>query len=353
MNDCHVLSPHMKEFSKILEAEAYLQKIPLNGVFELTARCNFNCNMCYVHLQEEQISGIGRELTNEEWLEIARQARDAGMLYLTLTGGEVFARPGFKELYLELSKMGFLIQILSNGYLIDENVMEWLREYPPYSVRFTLYGSNNEVYEAVCGVKNGFDRVDHAIDLILEAGIPFHMVGTIVKENQDDLPMMYRFAKSKKVFFDYTIALVQPVRGATADVNKHKITNQDLLEAYPMKVKPVERLFGKITSILDNCAAYRKSFWLTWNGNLQLCSFADQPAVSILNHAFSEAWNQLLERLEEIKLPEKCTDCKYEGFCKKCPGILCAECGSCENVTDAFCEEVKELYETYHTKEER
>ena len=126
MNDCHVLSPHMKEFSKILEAEAYLQKIPLSGVFELTARCNFNCNMCYVHLQEEQIAGIGRELTNEEWLEIARQARDAGMLYLTLTGGEVFARPGFKELYIELSKMGFLIHILSNGYLIDENVMEWL-----------------------------------------------------------------------------------------------------------------------------------------------------------------------------------------------------------------------------------
>ena len=64
------------------------------------------------------------------------------------------------------------------------------------------------------------------------------------------------------------------------------------------------------------------------------------------------SFENISNRLEEIKLPEKCTDCKYEGFCKKCPGILCAECGSCENVTDAFCEEVKALYEIYHTKEE-
>ena len=131
MYDCQIFSPNMENFSQILEKEAYKQKIPLQGTFELTARCNFNCNMCYVHLKEDQISKIGRELTNEEWLEIARQAKEAGMLYLTLTGGEVFIRPEFKELYIELSKMGFLIQIFSNGYMIDESVMEWLREYPP------------------------------------------------------------------------------------------------------------------------------------------------------------------------------------------------------------------------------
>ena len=129
-----------------------------------------------MHLTEEQIQKQGRELTNEEWLEIARQAKEAGMLYLTLTGGEVFVRPGFKELYIELSKMGFLIQILSNGYMIDESVIEWLSEYPPYSIRFTLYGASDETYEKVCGVKSGFTCVVNAINLIKKTGILFHMV---------------------------------------------------------------------------------------------------------------------------------------------------------------------------------
>lgn len=351
MHDCQMLSPNMENFSQILVEEAYKQKIPLRGTFELTARCNFNCNMCYVHLKEDQISKIGRELTNEEWLEIARQAKEAGMLYLTLTGGEVFIRPGFKELYIELSKMGFLIQIFSNGYMIDEAVMEWLKEYPPYSLRFTLYGASNEVYEAVCGIKNGFDRVSHAIDLVLEAKIPFYMVGTIVKENQCDLQKMHEFAKIKNVFFKPTIAVIQPVRGATADANMHKLSVKDLVEICSIKVEEKERIFKKVTNILENCGAYRKSFWLTWNGKLQLCAFTEYPSVDILNLPFKKAWEMLLLQLEKITIPDECKDCKYEGFCKKCPGLLLAECGSYEKVTEAFCEEAKQLYEIYHTME--
>lgn len=351
MNDCQVLSPEMTYFSQLLEAQAYDDKIPLHGTFELTARCNFNCNMCYVHLQEEQIAKIGRELTNEEWLDIARQARDAGMLYLTLTGGEVFARPGFKELYLELSKMGFLIHILSNGYLIDENIMEWLKECPPYTMRFTLYGSTNDIYENVCGVKNGFDRVSQAIDLIKASGIPFHMVGTIVKENAEDLINMYAFAKEKNVPFQHTIALLKPVRGADAKTEEHRIDLYDFTEEEKKRIKKVKQIYKKSNNLLNLCGSYRKSFWVTWNGNMQLCSFTEKPAISIRKYSFEEAWYKLLDELEKLSNPAKCRDCKYEGFCKKCPGVLSAECGGPDQITDEFCMETKQCYEIYHLDE--
>lgn len=334
----------MKEFTNILDKEAYINKIPLRGVFELTARCNFNCKMCYIHLNEEQISKIGRELTNEEWLEIARQAKEAGMLYLTLTGGEVFVRPRFKELYIELSKMGFLIQILSNGYLIDETVMEWLREYPPYSIRFTLYGASNETYEAVCGIKNGFDRVSHAVDLILESKIPFYMVGTVVKENQDDIRNIYEFAAKKGVLFEHTTALVKPVRGATSDVDSHRVDIKAWIEESRQPIKKMERVFHKMNHTLEMCGSYRKSFWLTWDGKLQLCSFMEYPAICMLEQGFENAWELLLAALENLKMPKECNDCKYEGFCRRCPGILTAECGGADKVTVEFCERTKQCY---------
>lgn len=352
MNDCQILSPNMKDFSRVLEKEAYEKKIPLHGVFELTARCNFNCNMCYVHLTEEQISNIGRELTNEEWLEIARQARDAGMLYLTLTGGEVFVRPGFKELYIELSKMGFLIQIYSNGYMIDETVMEWLREYPPYSIRFTLYGTSNETYEAVCGIKNGFDRVSHAIDLILEAKIPFYMVATIVKENQKDIRKMYEFAAKKRILFQHTTALVKSVRGATADVDCHRVDVNGLIAESEEPIKRVERIFPKMNHILESCRSYRKSFWLTWNGKLQLCSFMEYPAISVIEHGFQNAWKLLLDELDNLAMPKECNNCKYEGFCRRCPGVLAAECGGPDKVSKEFCEGSEQCYKLLCLKEE-
>ena len=60
-----------------------------------------------------------------------------------------------------------------------------------------------------------------------------------------------------------------------------------------------------------------------------------------------------MEKSKKIVIPDKCVECKYEGFCKKCPGILWAECGSSEEVTEAFCEDAKLLYEIYHTEEDK
>ena len=41
-------------------------------------------------------------------MELLRAARDAGMLYLLLTGGEPFLWPDFWTLYDELIDMGFI-----------------------------------------------------------------------------------------------------------------------------------------------------------------------------------------------------------------------------------------------------
>ena len=348
MNDCQELK--LDQLGQYLERQAYTDKIPIKGVFELTARCNFNCNMCYVHLNEQQIKHIGSELSNEQWLEIARQARDAGMLYLTLTGGEVFARPGFRELYEQLSRMGFLIQILSNGYLIDEGVMEWLGEIQPYTLRFTLYGASNETYARVCGVKDGFDRVSRAVDLVNKAGIPFFMVSTVVKENLEDLEAMYRFAAEKQVELRATTSVVKPVRGATQDAQGHRL---DILAGHrellaEMIAQGADCLYPHTRNPFDVCGSYRKGFWITWNGNLQLCSFMSEPAVPLTDSCgFHDAWQLLLERLEQIRQPEACQSCRYEGFCAKCPGLLAAECGHCSGVDLAFCANAKRIDQEY------
>ena len=55
--------------------------LPIAGNFELTARCNFDCPMCYVQLKQEDVDAQGRELTAQLWIDIARQARDAGMAF--------------------------------------------------------------------------------------------------------------------------------------------------------------------------------------------------------------------------------------------------------------------------------
>ena len=210
MTDCS--QPKLDQLGKYLEQQAYAEKIPLKGTFELTARCNFNCNMCYVHLTEQQIKSIGCELSNEQWLEIARQARDAGMLYLTLTGGEVFARPGFRELYQKLHDMGFLIYINSNGTMIDEETVQWLKQQSPVRVNITLYGASRETYRRICGHADGYDRAMHAIHLLQDAGIPVVSNASMIPENACDLEKIMSVGKELNINTRVATYMFPPMR---------------------------------------------------------------------------------------------------------------------------------------------
>lgn len=342
MIDCPNNPSQLDHFTLRLEANAYKNCIPLRGTFELTARCNFNCKMCYVHLTESQIKSIGRELTNDEWLDIAQQAKEAGMLYLTLTGGEVFARPKFRELYEALSDMGFLIQIFSNGYLVDEEVIEWLAKRPPQALRFTLYGASNETYEAVSGVKDGFDRVTHAIELVKEAKIPFYMVGMLIKENAHDAFLMASYAKVNQILFSMSGSLAEPVRGANANVELHKadlsayIDDEKIGKRFPKK---------KQESLLEYCGSYRKGFWLTWNGRMLLCGLTEEPSVSVLDMKFADAWKTLNRELDVLTMPDRCENCEYEGYCMRCPGKISLGTEREQVALDVCCDCAKLIYQ--------
>ncbi len=118
------MNPVEAPITTYLHNKASALGVPINGTFELSPLCNFSCRMCYVHLTPGQLAATGkRPLTDEEWLSIARDAVDSGMLYLLLTGGEPFLCPGFRGLYERLTGFGLVISVNSNGYLIDANTV--------------------------------------------------------------------------------------------------------------------------------------------------------------------------------------------------------------------------------------
>lgn len=350
----NICKDYKKQFSNLydnLEKIAYDLCIPLHGTFELTPFCNFRCKMCYIRLTEEQAKKQGRMLTNEEWLSIAKQAKDAGLLYLTLTGGEIFTRLDFRELYEQLSDMGILLQLLSNGYLIDENVIEWLSERQPYFIRITLYGSTNEVYERVCGIKNGFDKVNHAIDLIKAAGIPLFLETTVIDENDVDLPAMYKYAESKGLMLNHNYGILKPVRGANSKAVKHRLDHIQIFKRNLVNPEQLKFYAVPYDKPFECCNSYRKGFWVTWNGNLQGCAFINSISEQVSND-FLSSWTSLQAQLEGVHTPRRCISCRYGEFCQKCPGILESECGKLDETNDVFCDNAKRRYLLFQSLEE-
>lgn len=330
---------------------AVANKVPLYTTFELTPFCNFSCVMCYVRLDKKLAQQQGEMLTADQWLDIARQAKEAGTLYLTLTGGEPMTHPDFWKIYEELNKMGFIIYLLSNGSLIDEEAIKKFRLYGmPNMVKLTLYGACDETYQKVCNSPDGFTKVSKAVDLLKDAGIPLKMTSTIVRENACDLQKIYEFARQKGVAMQHTISVHKSSRGSINSVESSRFEFADFPDEISLEMLERSK-FPPLESPFAWCASIGKSLVITWHGHFQLCTSLSNPYVRYSGD-FLEDYHKLDKLLCEVKSPEECEDCRWKEFCQRCPGVLCAESGHPEKTDRSFCLMAKRLQDLYRIKKE-
>ena len=348
MTDCREING---DIFGLLRLDAKKNRYPFSVTFELTPFCNFSCVMCYVHLTKEQAQMQGRHLGADEWLEIARQAKEAGTLNITLTGGEPFLHPEFWKIYSELNKMGFLISVMSNGSMIDEECMEKFREYGmPYRIKLTVYGASDETYMRTCNSPDGFTRISKAVSLLKEAEVPLIMTSTVVRENADDLQKIYAFARENGIPLQHTVSVVKASRGAVNTVESSRFS----LDEFPdeLTLEELEKSkFPPVDSPFAWCMNYGSALWVTWHGRLQLCSFLSEPYINYSGRLIDD-YRSLLSELEKLRNPDECTGCEWKRFCQRCPGVLCGESGHPEKINSSFCNMAKRLTEIYRLKKE-
>ena len=172
---------------KRLINKAKLNKSPINGSIELLPLCNMNCDMCYVRLSKKEMDQKGRMRTAKEWLEVAKEMQKAGTLFLLLTGGEPFLYPEFKEVYLGLKDLGFVLTINTNGTLIDEDMAQFLGKHRPRRVNITLYGADERAYTELCHYPGGFEKTMNAIKFLRKYNVDVKVASSLTKANAPDM----------------------------------------------------------------------------------------------------------------------------------------------------------------------
>lgn len=356
------------KISDRLFSKAARNKIPLSGTFELSPICNFSCRMCYVRKTAEEVRNQERQiLSAEKWLEIAEAAGREGMLYLLLTGGEPFLYPDFWYLYEELNRMGFIISINTNGSLIDEAAVERLLQRPPMKINVTLYGATDNTYEALCGVRGVFSRVDRAITMLREAGIAVKLNGALTPDNICDLEACVRYAQERGLIYETNTYMFPPVRRdpSMAGVNRrftpeeaarYNLESYRLLygeEAYRQRLEAIENGSIPPPGLDENCIdpvdgkvrcrAGKASFWITWDGWMTPCGMMPEPRVDVTGGSFVQQWTELVEISGKLRLSGLCSTCLNQQICHSCAAMAAAETGTTEKVPVYLCEMVNEM----------
>lgn len=328
--------------------------LPISGTFELTPLCNFRCRMCYMRLDPDKMAERGSLRTSDDWLDLARQAMDEGTIRITLTGGEVLTRQDFEEIYRKLIEMGLIVSVLSNGSLVNENIVRLFQAYKPSKLRFTLYGASNETYERLCQVPDGFERVISSLQMLNNGNVPFSLAFTKTKENASDLDSVLRIAERFETSVAITSTLVSAVRGAQSDSKDLRVPPTDWPQPRQTShstnnaVRSISEGDMRINELLKyspfgRCRNFRTAFYITWDGVMLPCANLNYGSEHPFELGFSQAWQLMHARLAEIVLPKECRSCAALSNCPLCAGIREPETGELNGIPRQLCREYREL----------
>ena len=339
--------------------------VPVSGVFELTPRCNLKCKMCYVRLTPEQMAPMGRERTAAEWLTLGREAVDAGMAFLLLTGGEPTLRSDFAEIYEGLARMGLSISINTNGTLITDELRELFHRLPPAQVNVTLYGVCREDYAALCGNPGAFDAVEDALKWFRREGILVHLNATMTPTNYDQWQELENYAKALGLDLRMTAYCFPPSRRSACDAcsdfarltpeTAGELICKDLLfqqgpDAIRIRAKdmnkPLQHGCELETGEPMQCMAGKSQFWVTWNGNTTPCGMLPEPAVNPFELGFESQWQELRRACGEIRLCPECAACPEQKSCMNCAAVTYSETGRFDGKPEYMCRLNKAYRET-------
>lgn len=338
---------YVNEWSSALIKRLEGRRYPLSGTIELTDRCNFNCVHCYINQSAGDKQALASELTTEQYKWLIDQLVEAGTLFVTLTGGEVFLRSDFIEIYNYARRKGLLVTIFTNGSMITPQIVEELAALPPEFVEITLYGATSETYEKVTRVPGSFERCMKGINLFLEKGIKTKLKTMVLDINLHEYEAIRSIAQRLGVEFRHD-AILWPRLDHESKNIEHQISIDDVLrlenatKEQRAEWRMIEESFtGEASRAVNvfSCGIGLLSFAIDSKGNMFGCVMYRHVNHNIFDLGFMEAWRRLgeIRNLKRQKVT-KCQTCTLGGLCHQCPAWSQAVHGDDETPVEFLCE---------------
>lgn len=355
-----------------LVERANAHKVPIGGTLELLPLCNMDCEMCYVRLNPGEMEKQGRLRSAKEWLELGEQMQKAGVLFLTLTGGEPLLYTDFRPVYEGLLRMGMIVTINTNGTLITEEWTRYFAAHPPRRINITLYGSNAEVYDSLCHYRDGYEKALSGIRLLKNAGIAVKVNGSLVRTNSQDQERIPAIARELEAAVHVDTYMLPAVRERERDFCREVRLSPEEAAKARVQLKKAElesEAFDRyVREILDTvaatepgkeepyqvfCRAGLSSFAVNWQGMLQPCIMLDRCQIPVFEVGFEEAFRQAAAYMQQLYLSSKCSVCKLRKVCETCGACALYETGSYEGVPEYMCAYIQKMVECLQEEWER
>ncbi|PYX68114.1 MAG: hypothetical protein DMG78_26100 [Acidobacteria bacterium] len=338
-------------FSADLHQRQAGERVPLQVSIEVTRRCPLECLHCYNNLPMGDMDAKRRELTKEEHFRVLDELVEMGCFWILYTGGEIFARKDFLEIYTYAKQKGFLITLFTNGTIINEQIADYLKEWPPFAIEITLYGRTRETYEALTAIPGSYDRCLRGIGLLKERGLPLKLKTVATSINKHEVMAMRRFAEEELGVEFKMDGQINPRIDCSQSPLAVRLTPEELVAldmALPKGKSEYLRLASHDLERPANlaqidttyfCGGGLNSFAINPYGEIGICVISQQETFSVRGVGVRAVWEQSLLQLRNRKRQRvtKCVQCRIQSLCGMCPANGEMENGDRESPVEFLC----------------
>ncbi len=298
----------------------------------LTHQCNMRCLHCVYDAGKHS-----DQLPPEDWISFLGQLIDLKVTKVIFSGGEPFLYKGFKDVLKYLEGKRIRVEILTNGTLITDELMDILKS-PNFSVVVSLDGTTPEVHHILR--LWGYDIVISTIERLSSKGVEFHITSVVHKGNLDEINNLVELALKHGARSINFLALDPLGRAKSLP---HLVLSRDDIKQLSLKIANLKEIYGKYIHIgfLDPlqpsykdgseidpgseviyCSAGTTRITARWDGKLFPCTYAfsgEEFALGTIYENLGEIW--LSDRLNlfrgEVKLKDlkECFTCPARNVC--------------------------------------
>jgi len=267
--------------------------------YELNLGCNYDCEHCYLGLKRFE----GLEWEDREKLLLV--LRDAGVLWLQLTGGEPMIDRLFSQVYARAHELGMMLTILSNGSRLSHpKVLELLTERRPHRITLSVYGATEESYDGLTRRKGAFRLFEKGLHAGHEAGLPLALSMIVTQHNAHEVLQMRALADRLGVPMDEYVNMVPTIYGGA--------------ETLPSQSK--EHLRKR--KVFTGCNAGHTFFHVDPHGEASICKVGREPHIDLMAEGV-DGLRRLGEIADGLLLRQGgCAGCQLQGTCGTCMPLV-------------------------------
>jgi len=266
--------------------------VPPVLIFSITTKCNLQCENCYAQaLHPPSV----KELNTEEIRSLFSEAKELGVSFFVIAGGEPFLRSELLELTAEFSDLLFLV--FTNGMLINDKMLKQLKRQKNVVLMVSLEGQAEET-DGRRG-EGVYEFVESLIKKLHRNDIFFGTSLTITRSTfamLTDYHFVQRLTQAGCRFFlylEYT-----PIIEGTENMVLTRDQRKQLMQLTHEFHSKLSALFitvpGHEEEVGGCLAAGRGFVHLTAEGDLEPCPFAPFSDTNVRDSTLREALQSTL-----------------------------------------------------------